>query len=536
MTESLIKTMTIKSWLSNLNFTSPDFSYQSDRQFLTDETIRLNRGKLTANDVLCINTGSFTGRSPEDRFIVRDTKTSDKVWWGNINKPYDIQDFKNLKKKLIKYFDDKHFYVRDAVAGADPRHQLGLRIINEFPEHSLFAMNMFIDLQKSRNNRDSFEPDWTILHAPNFKANPAVDNTRSENFAIICFSDKTIIIGGTGYTGEIKKGVFSVLNFILPTEQNTLPMHCSANIGKDGDTTLFFGLSGTGKTTLSADPSRNLIGDDEHGWTNDGCVFNFEGGCYAKVINLSEDKEPDIYRAIRPGALLENVILDAKMNPEYENGNITRNTRVSYPLNHIENLASKLGNSPKSIFFLTCDAYGVLPPISKLDPNQAAYHFISGYTAKVAGTEVGVNEPKAVFSACFGAPFMPLHPAKYGEQLKSKMRNNKINVWLINTGWIGGSYGIGSRISLSYTRKMINEALTASFKDSDFIKDKIFKLNRLKHIEGIPKDVLDPRKSWRNVNKFDEAEKKLALKFQDNFKQFQSESSPETILGGPSFY
>jgi phosphoenolpyruvate carboxykinase (ATP) len=536
MTESLIKTMTIKSWLSNLNFTSPDFSYQSDRQFLTDETIRLNRGKLTANDVLCINTGNFTGRSPEDRFIVEDTKTSDKVWWSNINKPYDNQDFKNLKKKLIKYFDDKHFYVRDAIAGSDPRHQLGLRIINEFPEHNLFAMNMFIDLQKAGYNVNSFEPDWTILHAPNFKANPSVDNTRAENFAIICFSDKTIIIGGTGYTGEIKKGVFSVLNFILPTEQNTLPMHCSANIGKDGDTTLFFGLSGTGKTTLSTDPSRNLIGDDEHGWTNDGSVFNFEGGCYAKVINLSEDKEPDIYRAIRPGALLENVILDIKMNPEYENSSITSNTRVSYPLNHIENLASKLGSSPKNIFFLTCDAYGVLPPISKLDPNQAAYHFISGYTAKVAGTEVGINEPKAVFSACFGAPFMPLHPAKYGEQLKSKMRNNKINVWLINTGWIGGSYGTGSRISLSYTRKMINEALTASFKDSDFIEDKIFRLNRLKHIEGIPKEVLDPRKSWRDANKFDEAAKKLALKFQNNFKQFQSESSPETILGGPSFY
>ena len=525
------KTTPLMSWLSKLGFDNPEVSYQSDHQFLTQETVRLKRGRLTHTKVLAINTGTFTGRSPEDRFIVKDTNTENKIWWGDINKPFDTNSFLNLKKKIVSHLKTKHLYIRDAFAGTDKRHQIKLRIINEFPEHNLFAGNMFINPQEE--SLTNFAPEWTILHAPAFKADPKVDKTRQGNFAIISFSEKMIIIGGTGYTGEIKKSIFSVLNFILPTEHNTLPMHCSANIGRDGETALFFGLSGTGKTTLSADPSRFLIGDDEHGWTEDGSIFNFEGGCYAKVINLSEENEPDIYRAIRPGALLENVKLDSEDRPLYEDSSITPNTRVSYPINHIDNLALGLGNSPRHIFFLTCDAYGVLPPISKLNPNQAAYHFMSGYTAKVAGTEAGVTEPKAVFSACFGAPFMPLHPAKYAERLKSKMDGKELNIWLINTGWSGGSYGVGSRMPLNYTRAMIENALSGSLKDAKYIKDEIFGLNRVQSISNIPEDILDPKKSWKNPEEYDKIAINLAKKFNKNFDQFESQSSEDILLGGP---
>ena len=525
------KTTPLMSWLSKLGFDNPEVSYQSDHQFLTQETVRLKRGRLTHKKVLAINTGTFTGRSPEDRFIVKDTNTENKIWWGDINKPFDTNSFLNLKKKIVSHLKTKHLYIRDAFAGTDKRHQIKLRIINEFPEHNLFAGNMFINPQEE--SLTNFAPEWTILHAPAFKADPKVDKTRQGNFAIISFSEKMIIIGGTGYTGEIKKGIFSVLNFILPTEHNTLPMHCSANIGRDGETALFFGLSGTGKTTLSADPSRFLIGDDEHGWTEDGGIFNFEGGCYAKVINLSEENEPDIYRAIRPGALLENVKLDSEDRPLYEDSSITPNTRVSYPINHIDNLALGLGNSPRHIFFLTCDAYGVLPPISKLNPNQAAYHFMSGYTAKVAGTEAGVTEPKAVFSACFGAPFMPLHPAKYAERLKSKMDGKELNIWLINTGWSGGRYGVGARMPLNYTRAMIENALSGSLKDAKYIKDEIFGLNRVQSISNIPEDILDPKKSWKNPEEYDKIAINLAKKFNKNFEQFESQSSEDILLGGP---
>ena len=525
------KSITLMSWLSNLGFDKPEISYQSDHQFLTQETLRLNRGRLTNKNVLTINTGVFTGRSPEDRFIVKDAHTENKIWWGDINKPFDSSAFLNLKKKIVKYLDKKHLYIRDAIAGTDKRHQLKLRIVNEFPEHNLFSGNMFINPQEE--SLTNFKPEWTILHAPEFNADPITDRTRQGNFAIISFSEKMIIIGGTGYTGEIKKGIFSALNFILPTEHDTLPMHCSANIGKDGKTALFFGLSGTGKTTLSADPSRFLIGDDEHGWTEDGSIFNFEGGCYAKVINLSEEKEPDIYRAIRPGALLENIKLDSQNRPIYKDSSITPNTRVSYPINHIDNLALGLGDSPKHIFFLTCDAYGVLPPISKLNPNQAAYHFMSGYTAKVAGTEAGVTEPKAVFSACFGAPFMPLHPAKYAERLKSKMHGQEINVWLINTGWSGGSYGVGSRIPLKYTRIMIENAINGSLENAKHVKDEIFGLSRIETISNIPESILDPKKSWKQPEEYDRISTNLAKKFNKNFEQFKSQSSKDIFLGGP---
>ena len=521
----------LKSWLTELGLNTSKLTYQSDHQFLTKETLRLNRGQLTDENVLAIRTGSFTGRSPEDRFIVKDSLTAGKVWWGDINKPFKEDDFNRLKKQIISHLYNKHLYVRDAFAGSDNRYQISLRIINEFPEHNMFSGNMFIE--PSEKELAEFTPQWTILHAPEFQAEPERDGTRKSNFAIISFFEKTIIIGGTGYTGEIKKGIFSALNFILPTEDDTLPMHCSANVGEDGNTALFFGLSGTGKTTLSADPSRLLIGDDEHGWTPDGRIFNFEGGCYAKVINLSEVNEPDIFKAIRPGALLENVILKEGNVPDFKDSSITQNTRVSYPLDHINNLAKELGDTPKNIFFLTCDAYGVLPPISKLNPEQAAYHFISGYTAKVAGTETGITKPKAVFSACFGAPFMPLHPAEYAERLKLKMRDVQMNVWLVNTGWIGGGYGVGSRISLKHTRTMIKNAVNGKISDKEFLKDKVFGLSRVSIIEGVPNKVLDPRESWSDKSAYDLAALNLANKFKENFQQFKSGSSGDILAGGP---
>ena len=371
-------------------------------------------------------------------------------------------------------------------------------------------------------------------------ADPEVDGTRQHNFAILDFTRKIALIGGTGYTGEIKKGIFSALNFILPVFKNTLPMHCSANVGKDGDTAIFFGLSGTGKTTLSADPNRRLIGDDEHGWTNENTVFNFEGGCYAKVINLSEEHEPDIFRAIKKGAILENVILDSQGNVNYEDVSITQNTRVSYPIGHIENIqVPSIGKNPKNIFFLTADAFGVLPPISKLTPSQAAYHFISGYTAKVAGTEEGVLEPTPNFSACFGAPFMPLHPTKYAEMLSDKMQESGVNVWLVNTGWTGGPYGVGTRMKLKYTRAMINAVLNGDLGLYDYDHyhiHSVFGVAQPRSCPGVPTEVLSPRATWNNDEAYYTMAFKLANAFRENFKKFESIANEEIRRGGPQRY
>jgi phosphoenolpyruvate carboxykinase (ATP) len=380
-----------------------------------------------------------------------------------------------------------------------------------------------------------FQNDWLVINAPEFKADPSVDGTRQHNFAILSFSKKTILIGGTGYTGEIKKGIFSALNFILPTEKNVLPMHCSANVGEAGDTALFFGLSGTGKTTLSADPNRRLIGDDEHGWTPDNEIFNFEGGCYAKVIDLSEEKEPDIFRAIKPGAILENIVFKEGTNEvDYKRSDITENTRVSYPIHHIDNIqVPSMGKNPKNVFFLTCDAYGVIPPISKLTPGQAAFHFISGYTAKVAGTEAGITEPVTAFSACFGAPFMPLHPTRYAEMLSSKMKEVGTNVWLVNTGWSGGPYGVGSRMSLKYTRAMITAILNGDMDNADFKAHKVFGVHVPQSCPNVPDEVLNPRNTWANKEEYDRVADELAAKFNRNFDKFASQASQEILDGAP---
>ncbi|MEQ9262120.1 MAG: phosphoenolpyruvate carboxykinase (ATP) [Owenweeksia sp.] len=492
-----------------------------------DMAVRADSGAIA------IDTGEFTGRSPKDRFIVEDNITRDAIWWGDVNIKFDADKFDNLQGKIADYLGGKEVYVRDVYACADERFKLKIRVINEYPWSNMFAHNMF--LRPSEEELKDFEPDWVVINAPGFEADPATDGTRQHNFAILNFSKQTAIIGGTGYTGEIKKGIFSALNFILPHQRDVLSMHCSANVGSAGDTALFFGLSGTGKTTLSADPNRKLIGDDEHGWTKDNVIFNFEGGCYAKVIDLSEEKEPDIFRAIKPGALLENITFKSGSHEvDYEDGSKTQNTRVSYPINHIDNIQKpSYGENPKNIFFLTCDAYGVLPPISKLTPGQAAFHFISGYTAKVAGTEAGVTEPQTTFSACFGAPFMPLHPTKYADMLSHKMKEANVNVWLVNTGWSGGPYGTGHRMKLKYTRAMITAALNGELDNVSFSEHEVFGLMMPDTCPNVPDDILHPRNTWADKDKYDITAASLALKFNNNFKKFADYANEEILAGAP---
>jgi len=506
--------------------------YNLSSDELHDLTIAKGQGVKSASGALAINTGEFTGRSPMDRFIVKDAITEDKVWWGNINLAFDADKFQKLYDKVVDYLSEKEVFVRDCYACADEDYKLNIRVINERPWSNMFAHNMF--LRPTSAELENFSPEWTVVNAPGFMADPAVDGTRQHNFAILDFTRKIALIGGTGYTGEIKKGIFSALNFILPVNKNTLPMHCSANVGEDGDTAIFFGLSGTGKTTLSCDPKRKLIGDDEHGWTNENTVFNFEGGCYAKVIDLSAEKEPEIYNAIKRGAILENVILNDKGEVDFEDTSITQNTRVSYPIYHIDNIQTpSIGKNPKNIFFLTADAFGVLPPISKLTPGQAAYHFISGYTAKVAGTEAGINEPLPSFSACFGAPFMPLHPTKYAEMLSVKMQEAGVNVWLVNTGWTGGGYGVGSRMKLSSTRAMISAALNGELKDVEFVQHPIFGLEMPTTCPNVPTEVLYPRGTWSDAAAYDAKANELAASFKKNFAQFEDYANEEIMKGGP---
>jgi phosphoenolpyruvate carboxykinase (ATP) len=510
-------------------------NYQLSAEELHKETIQKGQGKEADNGALAVNTGEFTGRSPMDRFIVKDEVTEDKVWWGDINIPFDSDKFDALYDKVANYLSEKEVFVRDSYACADPEYKLNIRVINEYPWSNMFAFNMF--LRPTVSELEDFDAEWLIVNAPGFMADAAVDGTRQHNFAILNFTKKIAVIGGTGYTGEIKKGIFSALNFILPVYKNVLPMHCSANIGDDGETAIFFGLSGTGKTTLSADPARRLIGDDEHGWTSENTVFNFEGGCYAKVINLSAENEPDIYNAIKPGAILENVVLNDKGEVDFANTSITQNTRVSYPIDHIDNIqVPSSGKNPKNIFFLTADAFGVLPPISKLTPGQAAYHFISGYTAKVAGTEAGVTEPVPSFSACFGAPFMPLHPTKYAEMLSKKMTEAGVNVWLVNTGWTGGAYGVGTRMKLKYTRAMITAAMDGSLdleNKGNYHVHSVFGLQQPRTCPNVPTEVLSPRKTWNNDEGYYKTASKLAASFKANFKQFEEYASEEILAGAP---
>ena len=506
--------------------------YQLSPEELHQITLDNDQGVEAATGALAVNTGEFTGRSPKDRFLVKDEETVDRVWWGDINIPFDSEKFDALYNKVAAYLSEKDVYVRDSYACSDENYRLNIRVINEYPWSNLFAYNMF--LRPEESELENFKEDWIVLNAPGFKSDPELDGTRQPNFSILNFSKKIALIGGSAYTGEIKKGIFSALNFILPVHHNTLPMHCSANIGEDGDTAIFFGLSGTGKTTLSADPDRKLIGDDEHGWTKENTIFNFEGGCYAKVINLSEENEPDIFNAIKPGAILENVVLTKDGDVDFADTSITPNTRVSYPLDHIKNIAKpSIGKNPKNIFFLTADAFGVLPPISKLTPAQAAYHFMSGYTAKVAGTEAGVNEPQPNFSACFGAPFMPLHPAEYAEMLSKKMKDSNVDVWLVNTGWTGGAYGTGNRMKLKYTRSMINAALHGKLSDVTYTQHPIFGLHMPTECENVPSEILNPKSTWANKEAYDAKAMELANSFKNNFKKYEDNSNKEILSGGP---
>ncbi|SIT79184.1 phosphoenolpyruvate carboxykinase (ATP) [Pontibacter indicus] len=499
---------------------------------LVEEALKNGEGVLTDTGALMCDTGKFTGRSPKDRFVVKDAKTENTVWWGDINIAYDPEKFDRLYDKMVDFLKDRRIYVRDAYAGAHPDYRLNLRIVNTQAWHNLFCNNMFLRLEKEELKDHT--PNFTIICAPEFEADPEVDGTRQPNFAIINFTRNIILIGGTGYAGEMKKGIFGVLNYILPEEKNTLSMHCSANVGKDGDTAIFFGLSGTGKTTLSADPNRGLIGDDEHGWTSDS-VFNFEGGCYAKVIDLTREKEPQIWDAIKFGAIVENTrFVEGTRTVDYENKSVTENTRTAYPINHIDNAVEpSRADIPKNIFFLTADAFGVLPPISKLNTSQAMYHFISGYTAKVAGTEVGVTEPQTTFSACFGAAFLPLHPTKYAEMLGQKMNENNVNVWLVNTGWTGGPYGIGSRMKLPYTRAMITAALNGELDNVEYTKHPIFGVEMPNSCPNVPAEILNPRNTWANKEEYDAKATDLASKFVKNFSKYADYANEDILAGAP---
>ncbi|MGI4762679.1 MAG: phosphoenolpyruvate carboxykinase (ATP) [Janthinobacterium lividum] len=502
---------------------------------LVEHALRRGEGTLTDTGALMADTGAFTGRSPKDRFVVRDANTEKSVWWGDINIAFDPAKFEQLHQKMVAYLANKEVFVRDAYAGAHPATQLKLRVVNELAWHNLFCYNMF--LRPAPGADTAWVPDFSIICAPGFEADPAVDGTRQPNFAIIDFTRKLILIGGTGYAGEMKKGIFGVLNYLLPHAHNTLAMHCSANVGADGDTAIFFGLSGTGKTTLSTDPNRGLVGDDEHGWLpGEGGIFNFEGGCYAKVIDLSAAKEPEIWNAIRFGSLVENTrFVPGTHTVDYANKSVTENTRTAYPINFIPKaIEPSLAGVPKNIFFLTADAFGVLPPISKLDKSHAMYHFMSGYTAKVAGTEMGITEPQTTFSACFGQVFLPLHPTKYAEMLGRQLEENpEVNVWLINTGWTGGAYGTGHRMKLGYTRTMITAALSGVLNEVQFRTHPIFGVAVPGAVPGVPAEILDPRNTWADKDAYDRTAASLAEKFVKNFEKYAAYATADLLAGAP---
>ena len=499
---------------------------------LYQQAIERGEARVAEGGSLSVMTGAHTGRSPKDKFTVKDSTTENTVWWGDVNIPLSTEKFDRLHDKMKAYLMGREVYVKDAYACADPTYRMNIRVVAEMPYSALFAGNMF--LRPDRRDLEHFTPEWHIICAPGFHADAATDGTRQHNFAAIDFSRKMILIGGTGYTGEIKKGIFTVLNYVLPQDRGVLSMHCSANIGKEGDTAIFFGLSGTGKTTLSADPERRLIGDDEHGWSDVG-VFNFEGGCYAKCIDLSAEKEPQIWNAIKFGAILENIVFhEGTTNVDFSNGKKTENTRVSYPIHHIDNVAEpSVGGHPKNIFFLTCDAYGVLPPISRLTPGQAMYHFISGYTAKVAGTEAGVTEPQSTFSACFGKAFLPLHPAKYADMLGAQMKKHNARVWLVNTGWSGGAYGTGERMKLKFTRAMITAALNGTLDSVEYREHPVFGVSMPTSCPNVPSEILDPRATWKDKGAYDTTAEKLAKQFNDNFAKYKDGASAETLAAAP---
>lgn len=499
---------------------------------LVEETIKRNQGNLNNTGALAVDTGEFTGRAPKDKFIVKDDNTKDSVDWGGFNLPVEPPVFDKLYNDVVNYLSGKDVFVRDCYACADDAFRLNVRVVTEYPWANMFAYNMF--LRPTADEVKDITPEWHVIQAPGFKCAGAVDGVRQGNFAILNFTKKIAIIGGTAYTGEIKKGIFTVLNYVLPHEKNVLAMHCSANVGKEGDVALFFGLSGTGKTTLSADPNRPLIGDDEHGWTETG-VFNFEGGCYAKCIDLSAEKEPDIYKAIRHGAILENIgYYPGTRTVDFAYKAKTENTRVSYPIHFIENaLGKSVGGEPKNIFFLTYDAFGVLPPISQLSVGQAMYFFLSGFTSKVAGTEAGVTEPQTTFSTCFGAPFLPLHPTKYASLLGEKLRKANIRVWLLNTGYTGGPYGIGKRMSLPHTRALITAALNGELDKVQYETHPVFGVNMPTTCPNVPAEVLNPRNTWKSAAEYDTKANELAVEFNKNFKKFADKAEAEILNAAP---
>lgn len=500
---------------------------------LYEEIIKRREGFIAHLGPIVVRTGQHTGRAAEDKFIVDEPSSKDKVWWGKANKPFSPEKFEVLFSRLLAYLQGKDLFVQDCYAGADPEFRLPIRVITETAWHNLFARNIFI--QAKPDALGNHIPQFTLLHVPNFMALPDIDGTHSEAFVILNLHKKLILIGGTSYAGEIKKSIFTVLNYILP-QDNILSMHCSANIGTGGDVALFFGLSGTGKTTLSADPERSLIGDDEHGWSQNG-IFNFEGGCYAKVIRLSKKAEPEIYQTTRKfGTVLENVAIDIwTRRLDLDDDTLTENTRAAYPLSHIPDaLRESTASHPKNIIMLTCDAFGVMPPIAKLSPAQAMYHFMSGYTAKIGGTEKGLGaEPQATFSACFGAPFMVLHPYKYARLLDEKIRRHSVNCWLVNTGWTGGPFGVGKRMEIAYTRAMVKAALNGKLDDIEMAEDLIYSFKVPRSCPDVPSEMLDQRNTWRDKKAYDEKANYLAGLFKNNFKQYETDVPQNVKEAGP---
>ncbi len=499
---------------------------------LYEEALRRNEGTLAHLGPMVVRTGQFTGRSPNDKFIVEESGSKHDIWWGAVNRPFDPQRFDELHRRMLSYLQLKDVFVQDCWCGADADYRMPVRIIAQYAWHSLFARNMFI--QATPDELKNHDPEFVVIDCPGFQAFPSHDKTNSPVFILLNFAKRLVLIGGTEYAGEMKKSIFSAMNYYLPL-RDVMPMHCSANIGPDGRTALFFGLSGTGKTTLSADASRTLIGDDEHGWSSNG-VFNFEGGCYAKTIRLSPEAEPEIYATTRRfGTILENVGIDATTRRvDLHDGSLTENTRAAYPISHISNAArSGRGAHASDIIFLTADAFGVLPPIAKLTLEQAMYHFISGYTAKVAGTERGITEPEATFSACFGAPFMPLHPSTYAQLLGRKITQHQTSVWMVNTGWTGGPYGVGNRMPIKHTRAMVNAALNGELEGVETVIDPIFGVRIPISCPDVPAEVLIPRNTWQDQALYDAQARKLAAMFRRNFEQFVGGTAPEILAAGP---
>ena len=498
-----------------------DVHWNEGAEFLYEKTVTQGRGILAKGGALVVETGKHTGRAPKDKFIVEEPTSSDNIWWGEINQPTTPERFENLRLQMLAYYQEREIYVQDLIAGADPNYQLMVRVISDSPWHSLFARNMF--RRPNQKEMANFVPEFTVMNAPYFETVPERDGVNSETAIMVNFAERLVLVAGSQYAGEIKKSVFGYLNYVLP-DRNVLPMHCSANIGDAGDVGIFFGLSGTGKTTLSADGTRALIGDDEHGWT-DGGVFNFEGGCYAKVIRLSAEAEPEIYATCSMfGTILENVVMDPKTRIlDLDDATLTENTRASYPLDYIPNVEmSGRAGQPENVVMLTADAFGVLPPISRLSPDQAMYHFLSGYTARVAGTEKALTEPQATFSTCFGAPFMPRHPSVYAKMLGERIARTGAKCWLVNTGWSGGAYGTGKRMDIAHTRAMVRAAVDGRLAEVATTPDPNFGLNVPENCPDVPKKVLQPRTTWKDKKAYDSAARDLTQRFESNFKQFES--------------